>query len=235
MLQYWYVFPLAILLIGLCVAQVVLQWRREAAAKERELAEREQRAGDGRLIRCLIPFRYITEMEKLHPNAVFGGVFQPLHREAVAIGNSAGIEIEAKDQLGTLVTVTKVAWPELSHFHTEELSIKKQLRDSFIVGIGVGLGLGCLIVGIVLYKAGLGPLFQHPVRSFLVLAGLLAISPALGLLFSFVPNLFRLRSDLLQFVLHKTDGTTITLALDPTERTKGTAMLGEFKLPRRDS
>ena len=234
MLQYWYVFPLAILLVGLCVAQVVLKYRREAESKEKEIADHERRTADTRVFCRLIPYQPLTAAEQLHTNFNLGA-YRPLHREAIAIGNSEGLEIEARDQFGEKVTVTKIPWPDLTHFCTEELSVKKQLRDSFVAGIMMGLVASCVIVVIVLYKAGLGPLFQNPSRSVLVLLGLFLISPAIGLLFSFVPNLFRLKRDLLQFVLHKSDGTTFMLALVPAEQEKAKAVLGEFNLSRHDS
>jgi hypothetical protein len=75
---------------------------------------------------------------------------------------------------------------------------------------------------------------DHPVRSALVILGLLVAGPVLGLLFSLVPNLFRLRADLTEFVLcPKEGGGEIVLSLDATQHDKAAQVLAEFKLERK--
>ena len=92
----------------------------------------------------------------------------------------------------------------------------------------VGMGIGLMIFLMVCVQIGFSRLADDPGRTLMVGAGILGAGLVLGILFSFVPNLFRLRSDLIQLVLTRTIAATVVLVVESGQHQKAIAIIEEF-------
>lgn len=221
----WYFVAVGVLLLALLIIQHVIQSGRKKAEK---VAEQGVVDNDSRMFRCLIPDRPLTEWERLEVGVASMGTFRATLRDALAKGNPESLEIEAKDNHGTPVKVASIPWKDVTHFEFTSLSIKSQLANSLVVSMVVGMGIGLMIFLMVCVQIGFSRLADDLGRTLMVGAGILGAGLVLGILFSFVPNLFRLRGDLIQLVLTRTNAATVVLVVESGQHQKAIAVIEEF-------
>jgi hypothetical protein len=126
------------------------------------------------------------------------------------------------------VAVAKVPVRDIVQIRTFPLPVNFQVKSALIRGLIVGGGIALTMVIALIVKAGDRLNGSSNIGGALAITVLLGL--AIGLLFSFLPNLFKLERDLIEVQFLTADGHVLPIALRPAQREMAKAVLSAHGL-----
>lgn len=225
-MEYFYYILLGLVLLALFIVQHVIRTNAIAAELKPEIDAQD---ADANCFRCLVRNDPVMMNQFAIPAGNLGA-FESHLREAVATGTSEGLGLQVCDERAPLFAIPGVRWADVSHYEVKPLTVSEQLGQSLWISMGIGALISFILLVAVLSQVEWDRMLEEPLRTGLVLLGLLIAGPILGLLFSLVPNLFRLRTDLEEVALVRKAGPVLSLYVDPSQRAKSLAVLANHQI-----
>jgi len=162
---------------------------------------------------CFIPDEPVTRWEQIEVGLTTMGAFRGVWREATANFDEKNLEIFAEDNEGKRIEVNNIPIHEISRIGFEKISLKNQIKAAFIKSLVAGLGMGFVIIVLLISRIGT----EQSAIVFAIGFGLLG-GEILGLLFSFIPSLIKLKRNLWHLQLFNKDGVAPLIAVDTKEK-----------------
>jgi hypothetical protein len=158
-----------------------------------------------RLFDCFIPDDVFTPFEKLE-SAVTLGTFRGIYRKAWAEVDEKYVKIAVQDSQRNESDVDSIPIQEIKCVQFEKIPVKTQMRATIFKSLITGLVIGvCLSILIFLRVSKPENVSLITIIAMVVGLGLLG-GQIIALLFSFIPNLIRLKRNLLLLKLCNSEG-----------------------------
>jgi len=201
-------------------------------------AEREAilQAPQGKTFECkLHGVGDVTKFEELHTSVAGFGLRRSSMRKATVKLQNGKLELvcHPKEGMGDYTSLGEVDLSDFQRVTVRDLTFGEQVRGALVMGALGGLGVGVLMFFMVGAKIGFDELLEDMPENLpmlvLLLLGMLLFGQLLGFLFSTVPIMVKSRSAKL-FDLHRKDGGSVSLAVEPTRTEEVGKILAEFDL-----